>query len=225
MPSYGKRKKVIPKRSKRVYRKRRNRGNPKVRYVVAPPFKQRVALKYTDIWYFNLTTLAPIGQSMWRPNDLFDPFYSGVGHQSMFRDQLYAMYAFARCCAFSVYVRVMSDSLIPTEVCLFKYDVSTLPFHVDLREYKGTRKGFVTSQKPLNLSMSYLVDNFLENRKYTCFTDDSFKQSGGSALPVNASCWVGLSAYSTGTGNVNITYQFNIKQFTQFTEPGQVGGS
>jgi len=212
---------------KRRYRRKYNKGNRKVIYPVAPPSKMRACLKYTDIWYFSLTQANPTGQTMWRPNCLYDPFYSGIGHQAMFRDQFYAMYGFARCCAFSVQVRIMSDSIIPTEVVLFKYDVSTLPAHTDAREYKGTKKGFVTSQKPLTLSMSYLVDRFLENKKYTAFTDDSFKQSAGSALPVNASCWVGLSAYNTAlsAATIGITYQFNIKQYVQFCEPGQVGGS
>lgn len=209
---------------KRLYR-RKNKGNRKVVYPVAPSARQRACLKYTDIWYFNLTGLAPTQQTMWRPNCLYDPFFTGLGHQSMFRDQFYAMYGYARCCAFSIYVRIMSDSLTPTEVVLFRYDVSTLPAHTDAREYKGSKKGFVTSQKPLTLSMSYLVDRFLENNKYTCFTADDFKQPAGSALPAIASCWVGLSSYNTGSTNVGLTYEFNIKQYCQFSEPGQVGGS
>lgn len=196
------------KSGRKVVRKVVRKVARKPAYMVAPPPKMKVCLKYTDLYTSTLTNIVPNQAYTYRPNNTFDPYCTGAGHQAMFRDQFFAMYAYARCCAFSVYVRIMYDSNVPVECILYTYDVSAVPSHTDAREYRGTRKGFVSAQKPLVLKMSGLVDRFLENRRYTCFIDDQFKQGPSASLSNQATVWVGLSFNYTGSaGSAVVTFE------------------
>lgn len=214
-------KKIIKKKiyRKKIYRKK-NAGNPRVRYPVAPYFRQRACLKYTETLKVPLTTLAPSYSYMWRPNDVYDPNYSGIGHQSMYRDQFFLLYNWVRCCAYKITYRIISDSQSPIEVCLCPVESGTTSPIESLMEYKFAKKGWVTSQKPMTISFSSLVDKHLGNQKYTCFTDDTFKQNT-SALDSKATAWVQFAALNRGDGAVNLYTEVSIKQYVQFSEPIQ----
>ena len=225
MPNYVKRKKILSKRTRKTrltrYRKRRLRP-----YIVAPPPKQNVCLKYVETLTGQLTSVSAYSQTVWRCNDTYDPNYTSAGHQSMFRDQFFAMYSFSRCPAWSIYIKIMSDSNIPTECVLYPNDTFTTAAHTDAREYRGASKGFVTLNKPLTLKYRALTDRFLQNKRYTVFTDDKFKQGPSAALSDEATCWMMLSYYYTGSSSsVNLTWQISIRQYTQFSEAKAVTGS
>lgn len=230
MPVKKLRKKTMRRRI-RAYRRRRflgrrpNRGNPRVVYPIAPPPRQRICLKYADLVAQTLTSSVQYNQFIFRPNDMFDPDWTNVGHQSLFRDQMYAMYSYARCVAFTFSVIVSTDAFTPVEVLLYRNDTSTASSHSVAREYSGTRRALVVAGKPVKLSMSALVDRFLQNRKYTCLTDDKFKQPENASLGSPESCWVGLSYYYPGGSSVNVFAQWNIKQYCQFAETKQVSSS
>lgn len=222
------RKKRIVKRSTRVNRRRRirrNKGNPRVVYPVAPPPRQRICLKYADLVAQTLTSSIQYQQFLFRPNDVFDPDWTNVGHQSLFRDQMFAMYSFVRCVAFNFSVIISTDAFTPVEVILYRNDTSTASSHSVAREYSGTKRALVVAGKPVKLSMSSLVDRFLQNRKYTVLTDDKFKQPENSSLGATESCWIALSYYYPGGSSANVFAQWNIKQYCQFSETKQVSSS
>lgn len=211
-------KKVVVVKRRRF--RRRNKGNKKVVYPVCPPPNQRLCLKYSDCINYQLSSLQPTKIFIYRPNCLYDPDYTGVGHQSLFRDQMFGLYQFARTVGFKITVKLVSDSLTPCEVVLYRMPDVGSTLHDTAREIKGARKGLLTSQKALYLNTFWLVDKFLENKKYTCLTDELYKQTPTAALPGDQSCWMGLSMkYLATSGTVNIYYEINIKQYSKFEEP------
>lgn len=218
-------KRPAPWKKLRPMRRKPNLGNPKVVYPVAPPNIQRACLKYTETFSPQITTLAPSYQYMWRPNDVYDPNFTGTGHQAMFRDQMFSLYNWVRCVAYRITYKILTDSDSPVEVCLCPVESSTLVSQEALMEYKNSRKGWTTRNKPLTLSYSTLVDRHLGNRKYTALTDDLFKQPQGSALDSKATAWVQFSALNRGDGTTKIYLQVSIKQYVQFSEPTQQGQS
>lgn len=207
-----------PLRAGRRVVTRRGRGRG---YQVAPPRIQRLCLKYVDNKAYTLTAASPYLAYMWCPNDMFDPDYTGVGHQAMMRDQYYQLYNWGRCIAYKITVKLISDNVTPVEICLCPVESPTTVQHELLMEYKGARKSYLSSNKPLTLSYKSLVDVHLGNRKYTALIDDSFKQNT-AVLPQKAGAWVQMSAKNTtGAASVSFWYTVEIKQYVQYSEPLQ----
>lgn len=97
-------------RGKRRYRpygtRKRSRRFPQQNVVISPympksiggfkefgvPNSLIVRLKYNDV-YTLTSTAGSIAKQVFRANSLFDPDFTGVGHQPMYYDQLAALYA------------------------------------------------------------------------------------------------------------------------------------
>lgn len=221
MPYIRKKIAVAVKTKKKYYRKKRvyNKGNPRIKYPVSPPIKQKICLKYTDIISTQLSVNNPTYYYMWRPNDIFDPNYTNAGHQHLYRDQMFLMYSFFRCVAWKLSVKIINESDTPILCALYQNDSATNADSSALLEYKGTRKAWVTKSKPIVLSMNFLVDRFLQNRKYTCLSDDTFKQDSSTTLQNNSTCWVGFFAnYGGSQGSANLYLQWDLKTYGQFSE-------
>lgn len=217
-------KKALKRKAKPKTFRKRNKGNPKVVYPTSPPRIMRACLKYVDNKLISLTGPAPTNYSVWRPNDTFDPDYSGVGHQSMFRDQFYSLYNWCRCIAYTHVIKIVSDSDIPTEVLFGPQESPTFTTHPAFSEAKWVKKCLVTRNKPYTMKLSFLVDRVLGNRKYTALTDDTFKQANNVSLSQAASCWTCVSVNNpniSGANTVNIYIEHSIKQYVQFSEPTQ----
>lgn len=216
-------KKTAKRRRKRHFKRKKIM---RVSYPIAPARRLSACLKYNESLRTNLTYLVPNYNFTFRPNDLYDPNYSGAGHQQMFRDQLYAMYSFARCLKWSIKVHVMSDSDIPVLVNLLPTDGTAFPTMQDGIEYRNSRKGFVSKSKPLRLGFWSYVDKFLENRRGTALTDDQFKQPQEAALPFNSACFMAIMAeYPFTSGSANIWFNVSIKTYCVFCEQRTVTGS
>lgn len=162
---------------------------------------------------------SPYSYYRWCPNDLYDPLYETGGGQSMFRDQLYALYHWGRVRSFKLKATVYSTSAQPFMVALIpKQDASASTYQV-AAEQPGAKLGTVTMYKPLTLTVSANVDDFLHNKKGTWATDDSFKQPVGAALDTEASVNVHLYAYYPwGSGVADFTVQYTIEQDAVFSE-------
>lgn len=155
----------------------------------------------------------------WCPNDLYDPLYDAGGGQSMFRDQLYALYHWARCRSFRFSATVFSTSTYPVFLALVPKQDATAITYAQAAEQPGARLGCVTAEHPVTLALSGGVDTFLENKPGTCMSDDMFKQGSGAALDTKASVNVHLYMYypmAAGTADLVVSYQ--IDQQAVFSE-------
>lgn len=162
---------------------------------------------------------SPNSYVRWCPNDLYDPLYDAGGGQAMFRDQLYALYHWARCRSFRMSARVYSTSSSPVFLALIPKQDATALTYAQAAEQPGARLDAVTSEHPVYLTVSGDVDSFLENRPGTCMSDDMFKQGSGAALDTKASVNVHLYMYfpmSSGSADLVVSYQ--IDQNAVFSE-------
>lgn len=218
MPRRSKAQKKSP--SKRTYKKRA-RGRPTRRYAVSIPNLMRVRLKYNDV--YNLATLVGGAETntVWRPNDLFDPFFSGIGHQSLFRDQWYGLYHWARCIAFTMKITIINtENNFPLHVCMLPMQDSSVITFATASEMKGCKKAVITNSRPVKLYLRYYVDRFLGNKKGTCITDDQFKQGTSSPLDQKASCWVHIYFKNFNTvKDLAPMVQYEVIQMCGFSEP------
>lgn len=162
---------------------------------------------------------APNQYTRWTPNDLYDPLYDAGGGQSMFRDQLYALYHYARCTGFRFKASVYSTSSYPVLCALIpKQDASAITYST-ASEQPGAKLGMATLYSPFKAELTADVDSFLENRPGTSLTDDQFKQGSGAALDAKASCNVHIYFYypwSTGSADLMVVYE--VEQDARFSE-------
>ncbi len=162
---------------------------------------------------------SPYGYTRWCPNDLYDPLYDAGGGQAMFRDQLYALYHWARCHSFKFKVTIWSDSATPVMLALIpKQDASAITY-TTAAEQPGAKTGVVNVYEPCVLSLHANVDSFLANSRGTSRMDDSFKQQPGAGLATQAQCNVHLYYYFPwSSGLSNLVVQYEIVQDAVFSE-------
>lgn len=206
---YGKKKKST---SKRTYRKK-GRG-----YAVSPPRIMRVKLKYQDVYSTGTITSGSETYLTWRPNDTYDPLYTGAGHQSMFRDQWFGMYHWARCIGFKMKITLINTSANPVNVVMVGLQDSTAATYAPACEMKGAKKAMVTAEKPAVLYYKGYVDRFLCNKKGTALSDDAFKQGPSAALDVASTCWVHVIFKNFTSVSTELLVQYEILQMCAFSE-------
>lgn len=190
------------------------------RYSVNVPPMQKVALKYNELFNISLNAGNSYTWSyIFRPNDMYDPNFTGTGHQSMFRDQWYTLYEYARCVAFKFKVTFFTDSDAPLDVSLGSTESNSgIPFEYGL-ETKGFKTRTIQKYKPAVLNHGGLTDRVLHNPKRTCLIDDTFKQPAGTSLPDKATCWVQMGAIARASSTTNLWVRVQILQYARFVEP------
>ncbi len=184
------------------------------------PQTMRVALKYNAVYAAAaLSSGAPNTYTRWCPNDTYDPLYDAGGGQSMFRDQMYALYHWARVTDFKFKVTIFSDSANPAFVALIPKQDNTASTYAVASEQPGAKCGVVTLYHPLTLRINANVDDFLCNMRGTSLTDDSFKQGSTSVLSTQASTNVHLYMYyASPSGTANLLVQYEVEQDAVFSE-------
>jgi len=190
-------------------------------YPISMPSVMPVTLRYQDVYSTGtLNAGSPNLSIIWRPNDLYDPLYSGAGHQSMLRDQWYALYHWGRCTGFDFGISMINTSLSPVHVIMVLLeDLSTITYE-QAAEMRNSQRTVVTSSKPAKLSVSCLVDKFLGNRPGTSLTDDQFKEPSTASLDVKATAWLHVYyKFFPVAGSAELLVSYDLKQRVQFSEP------
>lgn len=208
----------MPKNGKRAKNGRKARANNPFRGGI--PQTLKVPLKFNAIYAATaLSSGAPTTYTRWCPNDTYDPLFDAGGGQSMFRDQLYALYHWARVYGFKFRVTLYSDVANPVFAALIPKQDSAATTYLVAAEQPGAKTGVCTLYHPLVMSLSADVDTFLCNAKGTAMMDDSFKQGPSAALSAQASTNVHLYLYYPGSsGTANILVQYEIEQDAVFSE-------
>lgn len=214
------------KTTKRPYRKAarkpaaKTRTRKKLSFSTNISEKENVCLKYTEP--FNVALSVGNGYTWaycFRPNDLFDPNYTGGGHQAMMRDQWYTLYEFARCIKYSLKIVIFTDSDSPIDVCLLKTNQNSTIAFEQATETKGAKNRILQKYRPLVLKTSSTVDRALGNKKPAVMYDDAFKQGASAALVDKATVWIQMIAISRASVNANIWTRVYLTQYAQFVEP------
>lgn len=205
-------------RTTKTYRKRRTAIRRPFSVNIAPI--TRVCLRYNEPVNYSLAvgngyTLAQV----FRPNCLYDPNFTGSGHQGMMRDQWYQLYEYGKCMGYSYKITVMTDSDSPIDVHLTPTTTSATIAFEQATETRGSRMKTMQKYKPVVMTHKAYVDRSLGNPKGTWTRDDLFKQSAGSPLVDKASVWLQLGAISRASTTANVWIRIQLLQYVAFVEP------
>lgn len=194
-PGYPK--KSMPKSkppAKRQYN-RRKKASTAMSIPTAPSAYYLCKLKYCENFQFNISSLTPMVNRVFRVNDLFDPNFTGVGHQPFFRDQLYTLYSRARVLSSKITVQFAPNSNQAVEVVLAPIsDGAVDTDYTLLRERKGAKSTIVNLGALKYLSAVSKTSTALGVPKDTVLKDDRFIQYISGVLDVSATNYWQLGA-------------------------------
>lgn len=210
---------------KRTYRRRRmmnKKISPLKKFIIGMPNYMNRCLKYAENVKMGTEGVGAQQLTTWTPNDLYDPYYTGTGHQSLFRDQLYGLYFYGRCIAYKIEADIIcTNATAPVDIALLRTgDVTNIPTSMS-QVIEQPNVKFVRingSSGRAKLSFFTYVDRNFGNKKGTAIYDDRFKQGPTSGLPSIASCVVQIVTGSSDGSSYSIQVFVRIWQYTKFED-------
>jgi len=216
-------KRTYPK--KKPYKKKRYTSMYK-NIPSAPANHTMVKLHYSENIRLD-TLLGSIGSYVYRINDLFDPNFSGTGHQPYFRDQMYALYNYGKVLSASIKLSLLTNvSLAPAWVVLTPLQSGTFDSNLETAsERKGSRECYINSQVPQSLYCSSTVDYYFGQAKGTTLHDTGYLQNSTTALSVGNRMNYGIGFQSLDATSMSVYAKIDITQIVRFEQPVQQSGS
>lgn len=209
---------------KKPYRRRYTRRKKNI-IPSAPRNHMVVRLNYSEN-----TSLYPgaiPAASIWRINDLYDPNFSGTGHQPYFRDQMFTLYNYGRVLWASIKVSVLTDgSAYPAEVVLApcQNGVADVYFQT-AAERKGSKECYINGNLMKVLKVKSSCDYYFGMKKGTTAISPSFLQNPTGALPNSNSMFYEVIAQSLNGTSITVYIKVDICMIVRFEEPRQQSGS
>ena len=190
----------------------------------------RRKLRYCDTISLN-AAIGTVDKHIFRCNNIYDPDYTGVGHQPMGYNEMEAMYQHYVVESATIYVRYTSQVTTPTTGAshvgiILEDDLLTPTSYNTLVE---TQRGVNTIVTPSGTKTTTLKKHF-DLRKFFCVkgVDIPSKYSGttGGTLPEENAFWTlwqsGISTSEDAAGIfVDVMIEYNVK----FFEPRNMSGS
>jgi len=209
-------------RKKRPYKKK----NYKSVIPTAPANHTLVKLRYTENILMT-STVGAVQSYIYRINDLYDPNYSGTGHQAYFRDQLFAMYQYGRVLWASIKITVITDTattpcyvvLGPAQSGSADTDMATAS------ERKGSKEAYVNANQVATLKVGSSVDYYFGQKKGAALADTAYVQNATSSLSTGDLMWYQILVRSMNGTTQNFYVKVDIEQITRFESPLQQSGS
>lgn len=208
---------VTRRRATVRYRRRRTR------IPVAPKNVQMIALRYNEV--INLQcTAGTTGTAMYRLNDLYDPNYTASGHQSLYRDQYFALYGYARVLAAKIIVRPLAwastDPLrIVSGTCVS--GVADVDINTAI-ERKFSRHCFINSMHMSRPLVTYMTcDRFFGQAKGSTMRDTDFRQTVNGSLPNDKVMWWQILLQNVTGYAASLHVEITIIQYARFEQPLQ----
>lgn len=192
----------------------------------APANHTTVKLRYSD--NINIVSLlGGYGSAIFRINDLYDPNYSGTGHQAYFRDQMFGLYSYGRVLWASIKITIISP------VAQQMYQVVLAPIQsgsadtniTTAAERKGSQECYLNGQMTKTLKCSSSSDYYFGQKKGATLTQTSMAQPAGSSLPASNSMWYEIIMQTLNNVTADLYIKVDIEQITRFEEPIQQAGS
>lgn len=218
--------------SKKDYKKKTPKEGKKKRMYkrsiipTAPANHTLVKLRYSE--NILMTSTAGAVQSyIYRINDLYDPNYSGTGHQAYFRDQLFAMYQYGRVLWASIKITVITDGattpcyivLGPAQSGSADTDMATAS------ERKGSKEAYINANQVGTLKVASSVDYYFGQKKGAALADTAYVQNASSSLNTGDLMWYQILVRSMNGSTQNFYVKVDIEQITRFESPLQQSGS
>lgn len=215
--------KTNKKTNRKPYRKKSNNTTKRLMLPTAPPNYQLVKLKYCEEFVLSMNAVLTQDFKLVRINDLFDPNYSGSGHQPYFRDQLYNIYKKARVLSSKIIVQFAPDTNQPMEVILTPLPDATSETNFTLaKERKGTRHSLINLGKIKTLYAVSPTHTALGVSKPTVRIDDLFVQTTSSSLAdAQSNYWQFGAKLMNPISSATCVCSVKIEMITLFSDPIQ----
>ncbi len=201
----------------RKYRKRRRYANKinymRVRGVTGFPDQLVVKLKYNEA--FTMTNVGGFGSYTYRLNSLFDPNFTGTGHQPMNFDQYSALYQDYEVKASKLYVDVIPPDVNPIKVATIPARISTAPASIEqMSENTYSRVRWFANA---TTQQQGPIVNFMTVKKLEGRTTASVNYIANTGTnPSSTRFWHILVDSFTGTDISDIVFDVTIIYYSRF---------
>jgi len=204
-------------------------NNPRANMFKAPPIglslKHKCNLRYVDS-----TTLSPSGPAaaayVFRLNSLFDPNFTGVGHQPLGFDQIMLMYNHYQVDSVRVKIEWLNDSAFSGALCGFEIaDDATLTTPLSTRIENSWNKYRSVSDlsTPLTQTITVSIGEYLSRRTNNQDPDLRALATSNPAEIVYLIIWSQL--LNSGASALNIDFLVTLDFFATFSEPKTLAAS
>lgn len=228
-----KRKGSTKKGRKSPYKRRALDGHVRApRSVALSSWKQpfRTTLKYSDVVVMATTVGTGFVTYALKANSLYDPDYTGIGHQPLRFDQLAAMFNQYRVRSARIKITfavgdtsVSASSLGPWRCTISKSRTNyTLPGtgtdYATHAEMEGAQTGVLTTQQHLTLYQTFNWDEL-------GFNNIEEANTNVTADPLNVMTWI-ISVYNQGNvAATNVLVNLDISFDSEFIQPKTIATS
>lgn len=229
MPYYKKKtKKVFRKKPKKTYRSRRRRTSLVSMGVPSGmPTARRANLRYCQIMYLT-SSAGTLGSDVFRANSIYDPDFTGSGHQPMGHDQWTALFNHYVVLGSKMTAQCTSNtgSIPPTGLGIYLTDSTTVPYtstedFVESRKGQSKMSGF-GQETAIKLSCNYSAKKFYN----IVDVKDNLLRIGSAsgANPTDQALFVLWAQALDGTTH-NYRILVTIDFIVEFSEPVDLTGS
>ena len=197
----------------------------------APKVYTVVKLRYTENITLTMSSLVPQTNYVYRINDLYDPNYTGTGHQCYFRDQMFQLYQYGRVLWASIKLTLITDtSTFPMVVVLSPCQNYTSIIDTDITtacERKGSKECYLNNQFLKTLRCSCTSDYFFGQKKGNTLSDTAFLQNSSNSIQAANTMFFEILCRTlvSLTNNQSLYIKVDIEQIVRFEQPLQQVGS
>lgn len=223
-------------RKKRTYRRknirRRYRKKASTLTIRTPsllPDRLFVKLKYTQSGQWDPVVASPNVTQQWTGNSLFDPDFTGTGHQPLGFDQYAAFYSYYRVHASLLVVQLMSTAAANGSYLKFYLTptlTSVIPGNVDTgTEQPYAKRRFLAANTANNI---VTLKNKMYTKKlfgYKTINQETDFAAAVTASPVNLWYWTLSSSTVGGANTSGVYYDATIYYYAEFFERKQLTSS
>jgi len=202
---------------KRRYRRKRRRFGRITRFKLKTPSLLPdtcfVKLKYVD--FITMTNVAGLGAYTYRMNSLFDPDFTGTGHQPMGFDQWSNFYSHYQVLASKIRVHVLPPDTNLTGFAIYpSNDITNLASYSVAREQPYAKSSWVNVGASIlgSMNTSYMKIKKLEARS----TDSVNFSASINANPSNVKYWHMVLQSVSGSDISDIRLDIRITYYCKF---------
>lgn len=193
-----------------------------------PPQNMTMRLRYVEDLVVTCTS-GVTAQNTFRINDLYDINWSGAGHQSYLRDQMYLIYKSGRVLDATFKVTFISASPtvnIPVHICIAATHSSTVFSDIQTAaESPGAKSAYLNANSSKTLVCRSTADDYFGYKKGTIISDSAYAQGISSSLTSPCSMFYAYFMKTLDATTASVYVKVEVDQITRFEDPLQQSSS
>lgn len=216
--------------AKRAVKKRRTYKSRIPKIITSPPMHQWIKLRYVDNYL--LAPSVNYVTRIWRVNDLYDPDYTGGGHQSLYRDQYFTIYKWGRVTAAKLTLEITPLNGGIYNCCLCPiYNVAGYAPVADTLIGTAIERPYARNETVSSYNNGRKMSLYMTSDKYfgqprgETMTESNFEQNMGGSIGQDFSMWFQLLGFDVSGGGYSVYVKAIIEQWVRFENPISVAAS